>query len=68
MASTHSSGASFLPLVIIGVLAVVWWIPTIIAVRRDSPDKAIVVIIDGLFGWNPVGWGIAMWIACRRPR
>ena len=56
-------GAGFIVLMVISFIA--YWIPTIVALIRDVPNKASVVIINLFVGWTLVGWVVALAMAAR---
>ena len=48
----------------------VWWIvgllfyfiPTIIAIKRDHPNKVAIILLNFLLGWAIIGWiGSLIW-------
>ena len=48
----------------------VWWIlglifyfiPTIIAIKRDHPNKVAIILLNFLLGWVGIGWiGALIW-------
>ena len=49
--------------VIVGTL---YLLPTIIAIKRNSPDASAVVILNFLFGFTVVGWIVALVLASRQ--
>lgn len=50
-----SSGA----LVVIAVMAVAYWLPTIIALKRKS-NRLSVFFLNSFLGWSVIGWIIAL--------
>ena len=51
-------------------LGVFFWItPIIIAVARENPNRAQVVVVDLLLGWTGIGWIVALVMALQaKPR
>ncbi|MBG0792851.1 superinfection immunity protein [Methylocystis sp. H62] len=45
------------------ILAIVFIVPSVVAWKRDSDWLLIVLIVNILFGWTVLGWGIALIIA-----
>ena len=52
-----------------GIAALLYLTPTIVAQRRDHPQKKAIVGINLFFGWTFAGWVLALaWsIASRKP-
>jgi len=44
---------------IILVIAVLYFVPTVIAFRRNHAYKNIILVINLIFGWTGAGWAIA---------
>lgn len=49
----------FLTLVV-SFLIIVYFLPTIIAVHRQHHNRVAIFVLNLLFGWSFVGWGIAL--------
>ena len=43
-----------------GIAALLYLTPTIIAQRRDHPQKRAIVAVNLFFGWTFVGWALAL--------
>ncbi|MDT5075767.1 MAG: hypothetical protein QOJ80_404 [Mycobacterium sp.] len=56
-------GAGFIVLMIISFIA--YWIPTIVALIRNVPNKGSVIVINLFLGWTIVGWVVALAMAAR---
>ena len=41
---------------------IVYFIPTIIAIKRDHPNKVAIILLNFLLGWVGIGWiGALIW-------
>ena len=47
------------------VLAIIYAIPTIVAFRRNHPNRWIIAVINMVFGGTIIGWGVALVWALR---
>lgn len=47
------------------VLAIIYAIPTIVAFRRNHPNRWLILVINIAFGGTIIGWGVAMVWALR---
>lgn len=56
-------GVGFIVLSIISFIA--YWIPTIVALLRDVPNKGSVIVINLFLGWTIIGWVVALAMAAR---
>lgn len=45
-----------------------YFVPTITAIRRNSPHKTAVVILNLLFGFTLIGWIFALVLANKLPQ
>jgi hypothetical protein len=61
-AANDGSGGLLLVLLEVGL---VYFLPSIIAIRRGVPDRGSVVVINLFFGWTFVGWVSALVMAAR---
>jgi hypothetical protein len=53
-------------MVIVAIPAIImWWLPTIIAHKRRVRHIGSIAVVNGFFGWNPIGWVIALAMAVR---
>jgi 4-hydroxybenzoate polyprenyltransferase len=55
-----SGGATLIVLAIVAVALYIYFIPTIVAWKRNHPDKRAVLVINMLLGWCLIGWVVAM--------
>ncbi len=58
-----SFGTTELQLIILtslGVLTVLYFLPTIIAVKRQKANITPIVLVDLLLGWTVIGWMVAL--------
>jgi hypothetical protein len=44
----------------LAILFVPYWLPTIIAFKRDHPSKGAIAAINFLFGWTFIGWVLSL--------
>jgi hypothetical protein len=56
-------GVGFVVLMIISFIG--YWIPTIVALIRDVPNKGSVIVINLFLGWTVIGWVVALAMAAR---
>lgn len=47
------------------VLAIIYAIPTLVAFRRNHPNRWIIAVINMAFGGTIIGWGVALVWALR---
>jgi hypothetical protein len=47
-------------LAVLGVLTVLYFLPTIIAVKRQKANVTPIVLVDLLLGWTVIGWIVAL--------
>jgi hypothetical protein len=69
-ATATTSGASSIA-VLFGLLAAIaaYWVPTIVAMIRQVPNKGSIIVINLFLGWSVIGWIVALAMACRsRPQ
>jgi hypothetical protein len=48
------------------VLAVPYFVPSIVAVRRKMPNKGSTIVVNLFLGWTFIGWVVALAMACGR--
>lgn len=46
----------------------IYFLPTITAIKKNSPHKTAVVIVNILFGVTLIGWLIALLLASKQPQ
>ena len=56
----------FVGLLVAGVV-VAWLIPVWIAFRREHPNRTAILVVNLLFGWTFVGWGLSLAWALSNP-
>ena len=61
MIAESTAGALFVTVLMIGL----YFLPAIIAYRRDVPNKGSVAVINIFLGWTLIGWIIALAMAAR---
>lgn len=71
----HHTYLSNLPLRQMIVLAIAlfcalafYFLPTITAIKRNSPHKTAVIILNVFFGFTLLGWVIALVLATKQPQ
>ena len=47
-------------IIALAVSAVVYFLPTIIALKRNTSNKTAAILVDIFLGWSFVGWIIAL--------
>jgi hypothetical protein len=52
--------------VILLVLAIPYFIPSIVAVARKMPNKGSTIVVNLFLGWTFIGWVVALAMACGR--
>ena len=45
---------------VLAAASVVYFLPTILAIRRKRRDIAAIVILNIFTGWSLIGWGICL--------
>ena len=67
--------ANHIPLIqIIGIVIAIafalalYFLPSIVAIRRNSPHTAAAIIINFFFGATLIGWVVALILATKRPQ
>ena len=54
-------GIGGIVLVILGLALVgLYFLPTIIAIKRGHPSKAAIIILNTLLGWSFLGWVVSL--------
>lgn len=61
---SHAGDLIFLGIVFL-IAGIIYIIPSIVAFRRDHPNRWIILVINVAFGGTIIGWGIAMVWAMR---
>jgi hypothetical protein len=49
------------------VILILYFVPCMVADLRGT-DRLVVFLINLLFGWTVIGWGVALWLALTWPR
>ncbi len=52
-------------LLFLGVLAALYFIPTIVAGHRHVTNVGSIAVINVFLGWTFIGWVVALAMACR---
>ena len=60
-------GLGIFSIVLILIGLVVYFIPTIVAVKRDHPNKVAIICVDIFLGWSFLGWVVALVWALKNP-
>ncbi|MER5889042.1 superinfection immunity protein [Streptomyces sp. NPDC001941] len=50
------------------VLMVVYLLPSLIAFNRTHEKRWLILAVNVLLGGSGIGWGIALYLALRKPR
>jgi phosphate starvation-inducible membrane PsiE len=50
------------------MVGAIYFLPTIIAIKRNSPHASAVVILNFFFGFTFVGWIVALLLASKQPQ
>jgi hypothetical protein len=61
---SHAGDLIFLGIVFL-IAGIIYIIPSIVAFRRDHPNRWIILVINVAFGGTIIGWGIVMVWAMR---
>ncbi len=61
---SHAGDLIFLGIVFL-IAGIIYVIPSIVAFRRDHPNRWIILVINVAFGGTIIGWGIALVWAMR---
>jgi len=61
LASSVGGGAAIGLILLVGL----YFVPTIVAYKRQVTDKGSVVVINLFLGWTLIGWVGALALACR---
>lgn len=70
----HHTLSNLTPIeMIIGFVALflalyIYFLPTITAIKRNSPHKTAVVIVNIFFGVTLIGWLVALLLASKQPQ
>ncbi len=48
------------------VLAIPYFVPSIVAVTREMPNKGSTIVVNLFLGWTFIGWVVALAMACGR--
>jgi uncharacterized membrane protein len=46
----------------------IYFLPTIMAIKRNSPHKTAVIIVNIFFGVTLIGWLVALLLATKQPQ
>lgn len=46
------------------ILLALYFLPAIVGSRRDHHNQTAIAVLNLLFGWTLLGWGLAMVWAC----
>jgi hypothetical protein len=68
LASNPDAGQTALDYFLFIWLIVAYWVPTIVAWRRNIRGFGQVVVVNFFLGWTFVGWVIALAMAYRQDR
>lgn len=54
-----------LALILIVAAIAAYFVPSFVAWRREAPNVGSIIVVNVLFGWSLIGWGVALAMACR---
>jgi LPS O-antigen subunit length determinant protein (WzzB/FepE family) len=70
MHPTHTSNLSpmqaLLAVAVLFMVLYIYFLPTITAIKRNSPRKTAVIILNVLFGFTLFGWVVALILATKK--
>jgi Superinfection immunity protein len=52
-------------LLLLGVIVLVYFLPAVVASRRQVPNAGSVFVLNLFLGWTLIGWVVALAMACR---
>lgn len=55
-----SAGSVFVGIIFVLIAALLYFLPTIIAVKRDHPSYLAIFVVNLFLGWMLIGWIIAL--------
>jgi hypothetical protein len=53
-------------LIILLLLGIPYFVPSIVAVVREMPNKGSTIVVNVFLGWTFIGWVVALAMACGR--
>lgn len=59
-AASSSDGSAGIGVFLILVVIVLYFLPTVVAVKRDIPNKGTVIVLNIFLGWTFFGWIVAL--------
>jgi hypothetical protein len=57
----NNSSAGLILLIVMGIP---YFIPTIVAISRNMHNKGSVIVVNVFLGWTLIGWVVALAMAC----
>ena len=42
------------------IIGPVFFLPTLVAIRKKHPKVLYIALVNGMFSWTVIGWGIAL--------
>ena len=52
--------------IILLLLLIPYFVPSVVAVVREMPNKGSVIVVNVFLGWTFIGWVVALAMACGR--
>ena len=46
--------------------ALVYFVPTVVAAKKKSPKKTLIILLNIFLGWSGVVWVICLVLACKK--
>lgn len=59
-AASSSDGGAGIGVFLVLVAIVLYFLPTVVAVKRDIPNKGTVMVLNIFLGWTFLGWIVAL--------
>lgn len=56
--------AQLVAVAVLLILLALYFLPAIVGSRRDHHNQTAIAVLNLLFGWTLLGWGLAMVWAC----
>ncbi|MDB5623691.1 MAG: superinfection immunity protein [Devosia sp.] len=55
-------------IVIYAIVALIYFLPTLVAWKRKSPNLSTILLVNLLAGWTVIGWLLPLWWAFKREK
>jgi len=67
-ASNLTPGQAVLAVIVLFCALAFYFLPTIMALKKNSPHKVAVIILNIFFGFTVVGWIVALVLGSKQPQ